>query len=149
MHLFIPLHFILLTYLDDKLKVPNICALSVNELEDGLVGGSCPQGHFELYFDAYLLSLPLARWYFLQGRFVYQTGPILRVMESIVLLLGNGSGRFALTVPNAGLFSLVGAVEAVTGMGALIIGAEMLATLNVFFSSPGVLDLPKKLNRPV
>jgi len=51
-------------------------------------------------------------------------------------------------VPNAGLFSLVGVVAA-TGIGALIIGADMLPTLNVLFSSLGVLLLLKKLNRPV
>lgn len=58
-------------------------------------------------------------------------------------------GGITLTEPNAGLFSLVGVATAVTGVGALIIGAEMLATLNVLFSSPGVLLLLKKLNRPV
>lgn len=104
---------------------------------------------FKSYFSTYLLSLPLARWNFLKGRFVKQTGPVLQVTGSIVLLLQECSVRITLTEPNAGLFSLVGVATAVTGIGALIIGAEMLATLTGFFSSPGVLLLLKKLNRPV
>lgn len=87
-------------------------------------------------------------WVFLEGLF-YPANWTNSRGHRFNLLLRGGSGRIVLTEPNTGLFSLGGAAVPVPVIGALITGAEMLAILSVFFSSPGVLLLLKKLNRPV